>query len=68
MLVPERDVTSLGSAIFAFLAAGTFQSVEEAQAALSPGYMVVEPDSAEAEVYSRMYPLFRDLYFEIGGK
>ena len=38
VLVPERDVTSLGSAIFAFLAAGTFRSIEEAQAALSPGY------------------------------
>jgi L-ribulokinase len=67
VLVPERDVTSLGSAIFAFLAAGTFQTVEEAQAALSPGYKVVEPDPADAAVYARMYPLFRDLYFKLGG-
>jgi L-ribulokinase len=66
VLVPERDVTSLGSAIFAFLAAGTFKTVEEAQAALSPGYTVVEPDASEADVYSRMYPLFRDLYFALG--
>jgi len=66
VLVPERDVTSLGSAIFAFLAAGTFKSVEEAQAALSPGYTVVGPQPDEAEVYSRMYPLYRDLYFGLG--
>jgi len=66
VLVPERDVTSLGSAIFAFLAAGTFKTVEEAQAAMSPGYKVVEPDQTDAGVYARMYPLFRDLYFELG--
>jgi L-ribulokinase len=68
VLVPERDVTSLGSAIFAFLAAGTFKTIEEAQAALSPGYKVVEPDAREAGVYAEMYPLFRDLYFEFGEK
>jgi L-ribulokinase len=64
--VPERDVTSLGSTIFAFLAAGTFKTVEEAQAALSPGYKVIEPDSADASIYAKMYPLFRELYFELG--
>ena len=32
VLVPSKSVTSLGSAIFAFLAAGTFKSIEEAQA------------------------------------
>ncbi len=36
ILVPQCDVTSLGSAIFAFLAAGTFRTIEEAQAALCP--------------------------------
>ena len=36
ILVPAGDVTSLGSAIFAFLAAGTFRTVEEAQDALCP--------------------------------
>jgi L-ribulokinase len=68
VLVPERDVTSLGAAIFAFLAAGTFGTVDEAQAALSPGYRVVLPDTNDTDVYSRMYPLFRDLYFGLGEK
>src|SRR5579864_2394965 len=31
VLVPSKKVTSLGSAIFAFLAAGAFKSIEEAQ-------------------------------------
>src|ERR1051326_6286037 len=38
ILVPKSDVTSLGSAIFAFLAAGTFSTVEQAQDALCPEY------------------------------
>jgi L-ribulokinase len=66
VLVPERDVTSLGSAIFAFLAAGTFKTIEEAQTALSPGYKMIEPDAAEASICAQMYPLFRELYFELG--
>lgn len=68
VLVPESDVTSLGSAIFAFLAAGTFKSVEEAQAALCPSYRVVEPDPKQAAVYARLYPLYRKLYFGLGEK
>ena len=66
VLVPERDVTSLGSAIFAFLAARTFKTVEEAQTALSPGYKTIEPEATEATAYARLYPKFRDLYFEFG--
>ena len=42
VLVPEGDVTSLGSVIFAFLAAGDFASVEEAQDALCPEYRVFQ--------------------------
>ena len=42
VLVPESDVTSLGSAIFAFLAAGAFKTVEEAQDALCPEHRTVE--------------------------
>jgi len=36
VLVPGKNVTSLGSAIFAFLAAGTFGTIEEAQAKVCP--------------------------------
>jgi len=66
ILVPGGDVTSLGSAIFAFLAAGTFPSIEAAQAALCPAFAVVEPQPAQAAVYRELYPLYRKLYFSLG--
>jgi L-ribulokinase len=66
ILVPQGDATSLGSAIFAFLAAGTFRSVEEAQAALCPGYTTVEPQADAAAIYAELYPLYRKLYFSFG--
>ncbi|RPJ82051.1 MAG: ribulokinase, partial [Acidobacteria bacterium] len=66
ILVPRSEVTSLGSAIFAFLAAGTFKTIEDAQAALCPGYEVVEPDARQAAVYDELFPLYRTLYFALG--
>jgi len=66
ILVPKGDVTSLGSAIFAFLAAGAFPTIEAAQQKLCPGYVTVEPDAASVATYQRLYPLFRDLYFSFG--
>lgn len=68
VLVPESDVTSLGSAIFAFLAAGTFSSIEEAQGALCPSFRVVEPDPAAAATYERLFTLYRKLYFAMGNR
>jgi len=66
ILVPSGDVTSLGSAIFAFLAAGTFRTVEEAQAALCPPYATIDPEPAAAATYAELYPLYRKLYFSFG--
>ena len=66
ILVPKGDITSLGSAIFAFLAAGTFKSIEEAQSALCPGHITVEPQPDEAAVYRELYPIYRKLYFGFG--
>jgi L-ribulokinase len=66
VLVPQGDVTSLGSAIFAFLAAGTFPTVEAAQDALCQGYKTFEPEPESVAVYTELYPLYRDLYFEFG--
>ncbi|MBI3208940.1 MAG: ribulokinase [Candidatus Solibacter usitatus] len=66
VLVPETEVTSLGSAIFAFLAAGTFKTVEAAQDALCPRFRVVEPDAAQTSTYNDLFPVFRDLYFSFG--
>jgi L-ribulokinase len=66
ILVPRGDMTSLGSAIFAFLAAGAFRSIEEAQAALCPGYETVAPEDSAAPTYGDLYRLFRRLYFTFG--
>jgi L-ribulokinase len=66
VLIPKTDVTSLGSAIFAALAAGAFRSVDEAQAALCPEYRVVEPDAQAARRYEELYALYRELYFGFG--
>jgi len=66
VLVPEGDVTSLGSAIFAFMAAGTFSSIEKAQDALCRKFTVFEPNAASAAVYAELFALYRKLYFSMG--
>lgn len=66
VLIPETEVTSIGSAIFAFLAAGVFHTVEEAQQRLCPKYRTVEPDPAQAAVSERLYALYRKVYFSLG--
>ena len=66
VLVPERPITSLGSAIFAFLAAGVFPTIEAAQHALCPPYRVVEPNQREHARYEQLYDMYRDLYFAMG--
>ena len=66
VLVPDGDVTSLGSAIFAFMAAGTFKTIEEAQKALCPPWKTYDPDPQEAAVYKKLLAIFRKLYFGFG--
>jgi L-ribulokinase len=66
VLVPAGDVTSLGSAIFAFLAAGTFKTIEDAQKALCPPWKTYDPDPREAAVYETLFAIFRKLYFGLG--
>jgi L-ribulokinase len=66
VLVPSSKVTSLGAAIFAFLAAGTFNTIEEAQERICPAHTVYKPDPASQDVYDQLFGLYRDLYFEFG--
>jgi L-ribulokinase len=66
VLVPGKSVVSLGSAIFAFMAAGTFPTLEEAQDRLCPEYAVFTPMASEQAVYSKLYPVFRRMYFAFG--
>ena len=62
ILVPGGDVTSLGSAIFAFMAAGAFRTIEEAQERLCPPFRIVEPK----ENCDNLYAVYRELYFSFG--
>jgi L-ribulokinase len=66
VLVPSKSVTSLGSAIFAFLAAGTFKTVEEAQDKICSPNKVFEPDKSEQPIYAELYGLYSKLYFALG--
>lgn len=66
ILVPEQDVTSLGSAIFAFMAAGAFKTIEQAQDALCPSYKMFVPDRSTDAAYDELYTLFKKLYFAFG--
>lgn len=66
LLVPSTNVVSLGAAIFAFLAAGTFKSIEEAQDQICPSYQTFMPDKAAQTIYDKLYPLYSKLYFTLG--
>src|SRR6266568_5459611 len=66
VLVPTGNVVSLGSAIFAFLAAGIFKSVEEAQDSICPQHKVFQPDVSAQRVYDKLYALYGKVYFAFG--
>ncbi len=66
VLVPSKNVVSLGSAIFAFLAAGTFKTIEEAQDKICPSHKMYAPDKSQQSVYDSLYDLYRKLYFAFG--
>lgn len=48
VLVPSKKVVGLGSAVFAFLAAGTFRNIEDAQAKVCPPHTRYDPDKSTA--------------------
>jgi L-ribulokinase len=66
VLVPSKSVVSLGSAIFAFLAAGTFKTIEEAQDKICPNHRTFLPDASSREIYDQLYALYGKLYFALG--
>ena len=68
VLVPSKSVVSLGSAIFAFLAAGTFKTIEEAQENICPSHRTFMPQATAERTYKELYPLYSNLYFTLGQK
>jgi L-ribulokinase len=66
VLVPSEIPTSLGSGMFAFLAAEVFPDIEAAQAALCPHYKTFVPNADETAVSEKLYSLYRKAYFALG--
>ncbi len=66
VLVPAGIPTSLGSGIFALLAAGAYKTVEEAQDAVCLPFRTVAPDPPSAAVYEQLYKHYREVYFALG--
>jgi len=66
VLVPSKSVVSLGSAIFAFLAAGAFKSIEEAQDRICPSHLTFMPDDSAQATYDDLYFWYSKLYFTLG--
>jgi L-ribulokinase len=66
VLVPAGVPTSLGSGIFAMVAAGAYPTIEAAQAALCLKFTVCEPDPKSAAIYERLFPMYRKAYFGLG--
>jgi L-ribulokinase len=66
VLVPAGIPTSLGSGIFALLAAGAFPTIEAAQDAMCLKYATYDPDPAAVAVYDRLFGLYREVYFALG--
>lgn len=66
VLVPSSKVTGLGSAIFAFMAAGVFSSIDEAQQHVCPSHTVYEPQPEAESAYGELYELYRKVYFDFG--
>jgi L-ribulokinase len=66
VLVPSKSVVSLGSAVFAFLAARTFKTVEEAQDRICPPNRTFMPQAGAQRTYNELYSLYSELYFTLG--
>lgn len=66
VLVPNGTPTSLGSGIFALVAAGAFGSIEEAQDRICLPFKTYTPEVQAHETYNRLFDLYRRIYFSLG--
>lgn len=65
--VPIDPVAGRGSAMFAALAAGSFESLQEAQAAMAPRCTDIEPEAGTATACDALYSRFEHLYHAFAG-
>jgi L-ribulokinase len=68
LLVPDGIPTSLGSGIFALVAAGVFGSIEEAQRVMCLPFRIYMPQADAVARYEELFALYARLYFALGQK
>jgi len=66
VLVPDGVPTSLGSGIFALVAAGVFKTIGEAQAKMCLPFKTYEPEAGAVTLYDELFALYRKVYFAFG--
>jgi L-ribulokinase len=66
VLVPDGVPTSLGSGIFALVAAGVFGTIEEAQEKMCLPFKIYEPEPVAVARYNELFALYRKIYFAFG--
>ncbi len=66
VLVPDGIPTSLGSGMFALVAAGVFPSIEAAQRAMCLKFKTYQPEPNAVARYERLFKLYKDVYFALG--
>jgi L-ribulokinase len=66
ILVPQSPVTGIGPGIFAAVAAGAFETIQEAQSAFCPQFHSIEPDSKFTGFYEDLYAKFSEIYHSFG--
>ena len=68
VLVPDGVPTSLGSGIFALIAAGVHTSIEEAQTKMCLPFKTVQPRPEAVAIYNELFKLYAKVYFAFGKK
>jgi L-ribulokinase len=66
VLVPDGVPTSLGSGIFAMLAAGVYPSIEAAQRKLCLPFKTFTPRAEATKIYDQLFRLYANVYFSFG--
>ena len=68
ILVPQGDVTSLGSVIFAFLRRGPSPPSEKRRKSFALRIVSTNRSRGVPAVYNELFPLYRKLYFGLGSR
>ena len=66
VLVPDGIPTSLGSGIFALVAAGVFPTIEAAQQKLCLPFRTYTPNPKSVAIYHDLFALYKGVYFALG--